>query len=90
MQRACPDPAPHAQGIDLGKIYSGVGAGKRQYQPAIMVCYYGRHYHAFVHMEGQWRGFDDAASYVVGSWEDLVHKCELGKIQPSVLFFRPA
>lgn len=85
-----PSPGSNAQGIDLGKIYSGIGAGKRHYELSIMVCYYGRHYHAFVHMDGQWRGFDDAASYVVGSWAELVHKCELGKIQPSVLFFRPA
>lgn len=82
--------ASSVQGIELGKIYLGTGAVKRRYWPSIMVCYYGRHYHAFVCMDGQWQGFDDAASYAVGSWAELVRKCELGKIQPSVLFFEPA
>ena len=78
------------QELDLSRVYLGLVAGEHRYRPCSMVCYYGRHYHAFTRMEGQWLGFDDATSYIVGAWDDLVRKCELGKIQPAVLFFETA
>ena len=74
------------QVMDIGQIYKGLG--ERLYRLRSMVCYYGEHYHAFVHVDGCWLMFDDAASNVVGAWADVVRKCQLGRIQPSVLFFQ--
>ena len=75
------------QDLDLGKVYLGTMEGEQCFHPCSMVCYYGRHYHAFVRKDGQWLSFDDATSNVVGSWSDVVRKCEIGKIQPAVLLF---
>ena len=75
------------QDLDLGKVYLGTLEGEQCFHPCSMVCYYGRHYHAFVRKDGQWLSFDDATSNVVGSWSDVVRKCEIGKIQPAVLLF---
>ena len=53
-----------------------------------MVCYYGQHYIAFVLMtDGLWYVFDDAHVLPVGDWNDVISKCELGRIQASVLFY---
>ena len=78
------------QDLDLGKVYLGTMEGEQCFHPCSMVCYYGRHYHAFVRKDGQWLSFDDATSNVVGSWSDIVRKCEIGKIQPAVLLFEAA
>lgn len=78
------------QELDLGQVYVGADEGEQCLRPRSMVCYYGLHYHAFVRVDGQWLSFDDATSSVVGAWADVVRKCELGKIQPSVLFFEAA
>ena len=60
-----------------------------EYRLSSMVCYYGQHYMAFVHNReaGTWLLFDDASISSVGSWPDVVRKCQAGRIQPSVLFF---
>ncbi|BDA44359.1 probable inactive ubiquitin carboxyl-terminal hydrolase 54 at C-terminar half [Coccomyxa sp. Obi] len=71
--------------VDLAHIYKAQES--RLYRLRSMVCYYGAHYHAFVHTEGRWIMFDDANTSVVGDWNAVLHKCQLGKIQPSVLFF---
>ena len=76
-----------AQSLDLGEVYLGQPAGQYIYWLRSMVCYYGAHYHAFVHTAGRWIMFDDANTSVVGDWDAVLHKCQLGKIQPSVLFF---
>jgi hypothetical protein len=68
----------------------GVEKGKHMYALRSIVCFYGAHYHAFVHVDGRWLIFDDAASSVVGDWAAVVQKCRLGKIQPSVLFLEAA
>eukprot|EP00798_Chlamydomonas_sp_ICE-L_P000720 gene720-2144_t len=54
-----------------------------------MFCYYGQHYHAFVYRREikQWVMFDDMTVATVGSWKKVLKKCELGRIQPSVLFY---
>ena len=75
----------HTQVVDIGQVYRGLG--QLLYTLRSMVCYYGEHYHAFVHVDGRWLMFDDAATNEVGAWADVVRKCQLGKIQPSVLFF---
>ena len=79
-----------AQELDLGEVYRGLPLREHAYALRSMVCYYGAHYHAFVHVDGRWLMFDDAASNAVGAWADVVRKCQLGKIQPSVLFFEAA
>ena len=76
-----------AQTLDLGEVYLGLPKQQYIYRLRSMVCYYGAHYHAFVHTGGQWIMFDDANTSAVGGWESVMHKCQLGKIQPSVLFF---
>ncbi|KAK9808880.1 hypothetical protein WJX72_005660 [[Myrmecia] bisecta] len=75
--------------VDLSTVYAGLPPTAYLYRLHSMVCYYGAHYHAFVQSSksGQWLMFDDATINVVGSWKDVVSKCQLGKIQPSVLFF---
>ncbi len=73
------------QGLDIGQIYMALGS--KEYCLHSMVCYYGEHYHAFVHTEGRWVAFDDATLSDVGPWEAVVKKCILGKIQPSLLFY---
>ena len=82
-----PDYIAALQDLDLGKVYLGTIEGEQCFHPCSMVCYYGRHYHAFVRKDRQWLSFDDATSNVVGSWSDVVRKCEIGKIQPAVLLF---
>jgi ubiquitin C-terminal hydrolase len=76
-----------AQTLDLGDVYLGVPKGECMYCMRAVVCYYGAHYQAFVHTSRKWIMFDDASTNVVGSWESVKYKCQLGKIQPSVLFF---
>ena len=74
-----------SQDLDIGQIYKALGS--KEYHLHSMVCYYGEHYHAFVHTEGRWVAFDDATLSDVGPWEAVVKKCILGKIQPSLLFY---
>jgi len=78
------------QEMDLVQVYLGIPPGRHTYQLRSMVCFYGAHYHAFLHKGGRWLMFDDATTAVVGAWEDVVHKlkCHLGKIQLSVLHRR--
>ena len=61
--------------------------GSKEYRLRSMVCYYGEHYHAFVYRDGRWVAFDDATTSLVGSWDNVVKKCTMGKIQPSLLFY---
>lgn len=75
------------QELDLAEVYLGLAPGEHMYRLRSLVCYYGAHYHAFVHVDGTWLMFDDATTNVVGPWSHVVRKCELGKIQPSMLFF---
>ena len=76
------------QDLDIGQIYKA--QEPTPYTLRSMVCYYGEHYHAFVHTAGKWVMFDDASTSVVGSWDNVKRKCQLGRIQPSVLFFERA
>ena len=76
------------QEVDIGQIYRALG--QQLYRLRSMVCFYGAHYHAFVHTSGRWVMLDDANTAVVGAWEDVVRRCRLGRIQPSVLFFEAA
>lgn len=66
---------------------SGGGAGP--YQLSCMVCYYGQHYHAFIYKQQvcAWLLFDDANVSTIGSWSEVVRRCHLGRMQPSVLFY---
>ena len=54
-----------------------------------MVCYYGAHYQALLLLSGtnRWTLVDDASISDVGTWAEVQRKCQLGKIQPSMLFF---
>ena len=83
----CPVCLGRMQEVDAGQVYKALG--QRLYRLRSMVCYYGAHYHAFVRADDGliWRMVDDATTSVVGPWADVVRKCQLGRIQPSVLFF---
>jgi hypothetical protein len=75
--------------VDVGELYRGVPPGLHRYALRSMVCYYGAHCQALV-LEpdaGGWLMFDDARVTRVGSWADVRRKCEVGHIQPSVLFY---
>ena len=74
----------------LQQVYPDSAAGARRYALRSMVCYYGQHYSAFVWADdlGAWLMFDDAAVSRVGAWADVRRKCEAGRIQPSVLFYK--
>ena len=78
--------------MDLGHIYHALDAGKHVYGLRSMVGYYGAHYFAFVLVPdlGRWLMFDDSRVSSIGAWADVRRKCELGHIQPSVLFFASA
>jgi hypothetical protein len=60
------------------------------YRLSSMVCYYGQHYQAIVWRPEQqlYMLFDDASVSRVGSWQQVVAKCQAGRIQPSVLFYQ--
>ncbi|KAI3434593.1 hypothetical protein D9Q98_002662 [Chlorella vulgaris] len=78
--------------VDLGEVYQGADRGLHRCRLRSMVCYYGQHYQALVLVPeaGGWLMFDDTRVTVVGSWADVRHKCEAGRIQPSVLFYEQA
>ena len=76
------------QEVDIGEMYKALGS--KEYRLHSMVCYYGKHYHAFVRTEGRWVAFDDATLNQIGGWETVVKKCALGRIQPSLLFYEEA
>ena len=75
--------------VDLGEIYRAVEPGQLLYRLRSLVCYYGAHYQAFVLLPelGRWLMFDDTRVSNIGTWADVRRKCELGRIQPSVLFY---
>ena len=82
------------QDIDAAHVYAGWKPGLCRYRLRSMVCFYGAHYQAFVASAdrssagtGAWSVFDDARVAFVGAWADVVRKCHLGRIQPSVLLF---
>jgi ubiquitin C-terminal hydrolase len=74
--------------IDLGQLYADLMPGTL-YRLRAMVCYYGRHYSAFVHLPqlSRWVTFDDSSAGSIGSWSDVRQRCESGRVQPSVLFY---
>lgn len=90
LDRRC-DPTVPLQ-VDLGEVYQGADRGLHRCRLRSMVCYYGQHYQALVLVPeaGGWLMFDDTRVTVVGSWADVRHKCEAGRIQPSVLFYEQA
>lgn len=60
------------------------------YRLASLVCYYGQHYQAIVYRPelSAYLLFDDASVSKVGSWQQVIAKCQAGRIQPSVLFYQ--
>eukprot|EP00887_Chlorella_sp_A99_P005108 scaffold25.g5108.t1 len=75
--------------IDMREVYGGEAA-RHRYRLRCMACYYGSHYSAFVLVQvsgaGQrWVLFDDASVSLVGGWQDVIVKCEAGRIQPSAV-----
>lgn len=78
--------------VTLDDLYdSSASRGDRgSYRLHSMFCYYGQHYHAFIHKEEvqKWVMFDDAQVSSVGTWQDVIQKCTAGRIQPLVLFYK--
>ena len=77
------------QELDMADVYAGLQPGDHWYTLRSMVGFYGAHYFALVRDPGlqQWLLLDDALVSVVGNWGHVLRKCQLGHIQPSVLFF---
>ncbi len=75
--------------VDLGEVYHAHEAGQDVYRLRSMVCYYGAHYQAFVLLPElhRWLMLDDTRVSNIGTWADVQRKCELGRIQPSLLFY---
>ncbi|DBA77474.1 TPA: hypothetical protein ACH3X1_009298 [Trebouxia sp. C0004] len=74
--------------LDLADIYLGIEHRAFVYLIRSMVCYYGQHYMAYVLLsDSLWYMFDDARILQIGQWADVVKKCNLGRTQPSILFF---
>ncbi len=90
--------APHTclplRQVDLRQLYEGVPPGTAsRYRLRAMVCYYLRHYSAFVRLPElgeRWVMFDDASTSAVGSWAEVRRRYEGGRVQPSVLFYEAA
>jgi ubiquitin C-terminal hydrolase len=92
---------PLTRQIDLKDLYhhiqelqnrSSVERGSK-YRLSSIICYYGLHYHAFVLKtvpggSAQWVMFDDTNVVSVGDWSSVINKCNLGRIQPAVLFYQ--
>ncbi|KAL4424466.1 hypothetical protein ABPG77_006404 [Micractinium sp. CCAP 211/92] len=80
--------------VDLRQLYEGVPPGTAsRYRLRAMVCYYLRHYSAFVRLPElgeRWVMFDDASTSAVGSWAEVRRRYEGGRVQPSVLFYEAA
>ena len=75
-------------GAGPGRCVPGHCHGCFQYHVRSMVCYYGQHHIVSVLMSNSlWYMFDDAHILCIGLWADVVSRCELGRIQASVLFF---
>lgn len=56
-----------------------------------MVCYYGRHYSAFLlhSKSNNWMSCDDATVTDMGpSWQSIVDKCHKGRYQPLLLLYQ--
>ena len=76
------------QTLDLSQVFLGVEPQQFLYRLHSMVCYYGQHYQAFVHMpSGSWFMFDDANIAEIGDWSSVITKCGAGRVQASILFF---
>jgi hypothetical protein len=75
--------------VDMHSVYRGLHPGQHVYRLRSLVGYYGAHYFAFVLLPElqAWVMFDDTRVSRVGSWKDVRRKCELGRIQPSLLFY---
>jgi hypothetical protein len=75
--------------LDLADVFQAVEPGALRYRLRSMVAYYGQHYQALVlsRSDCRWVLLDDAKATAVGSWQHVVNKCEVGRIQPSVLFY---
>lgn len=75
------------QDLDIRPMYHDLLAGQSIYRIRSMVCYYGQHYIAFARKKEKWLMFDDATVHPIGTWSQVVGKCEAGRTQPSVLFY---
>ena len=84
--------------LHLGTVFSHVSVKKNSSRNASaekkcrmrgMICYYGRHFCAFVR-EGdtdEWLVLDDTMVKSVGVFEDVVAKCHRGALQPCLVFY---
>ncbi|KAL9239545.1 hypothetical protein vseg_013855 [Gypsophila vaccaria] len=74
--------------IDIGILYRGLEP-QNLHRLAVVVCYYGQHYHCFAysHDHEKWIMYDDKTVKVIGAWEDVLSMCERGHLQPQVLFY---
>ncbi|KAL4437094.1 hypothetical protein ABPG75_004233 [Micractinium tetrahymenae] len=77
--------------VNLSQLYEGVPPGTAsRYRLRAMVCYYLRHYSAFVRLPelgDRWVMFNDASASAAGAWAEVQRRCEGGRVQPSVLFY---
>ncbi|KAL6524362.1 hypothetical protein OROHE_016033 [Orobanche hederae] len=74
--------------IDVSVFYRGLDQQTR-HRLVSVVCYSGMHYHCFAysHDHERWILYDDETVKVIGDWNDVLTKCERGRIQPQLLLF---
>jgi hypothetical protein len=76
-------PAPAPEPLAIASAFT-------PYALTALVCYFGRHYVAFVRDRAHgslWIQLNDRAVRSVGSWQDLVSLCLRGRYQPTLLCF---
>ena len=80
---------PPIMQLDLAEVYSGVRRGMRHYVLRSMLCCSGNHYAAYVRTAelGSWLLVDSTSVSRVGTWPDVLRHCEVGRRQPSMLFY---
>ncbi|CAL5327163.1 unnamed protein product [Camellia sinensis] len=83
--------------IDIGVLYRGLDPKNKHSLVSVdnegkdeaggekgQVCYYGQHYYCFAysHDHERWVMYDDKTVKVIGGWDNVLTKCEKGKLQP--------
>ncbi|KAL6559455.1 hypothetical protein OROGR_004572 [Orobanche gracilis] len=74
--------------IDISAFFRGLDQ-QRRHRLASVVCYSGMHYNCFAysHDHEWWILYDDETVKVIGDWNDVLTKCERGRLQPQLLLF---
>eukprot|EP00300_Choanocystis_sp_HF-7_P010626 c17047_g1_i4.p1 GENE.c17047_g1_i4~~c17047_g1_i4.p1 ORF type:complete len:357 (-),score=53.87 c17047_g1_i4:26-1096(-) len=75
--------------LPLNMVFGGAES-TRSYSVFAMVCFYGRHYVAFVISSGLWTLVDDTHIRTIGIWRDLVAEIRAARYQPVLMLYHDA